>query len=439
MTHDLAVQRQLLQQVLANIGSFIELDGANLTFHSTPMWLRGVGWMIETSLYDLTTYRGPSADLAVVPENMIVDAGQVETRLSAAVAELRRPGAVGQALCQPLEVTFGIPAADYQESLFDPAPQDRARRETSLAVMQERFEDVADRFVRIYGLQLPRHMAVFAAFFDSLNDFEQRGMEELGLRQGGITDYFQTGGLDLKGRDGLDERLESRFRKDPPEFVTVMHGNTDGLHYGLWYDDPAEPPSFVAHNYARDSAETWTSDMPTPLAQVHQRLNDCDDEARYDQEHDTPQSRWRRYAVRRAVEAFAGADRQAQEQTGISRWAQSNRPAIVGSLGPALPSDAGDPRGSYEQKEYRYQAYVTRSPEVSVMVEEAEQELRNGKSAFALVLGRELHWIDIDDYRATSLRLLTAAYRTLGRNALAEIAAIHHAHRDLPSVAILTK
>jgi hypothetical protein len=80
------------------------------------------------------------------------------------------------------------------------------------------------------------------------------------------------------------------------------------------------------------------------------------------------------------------------------------------------------------------EAYRARSPQVARWLDEARAELAAGKPAFALVLGRELHWMDADDWRAESLEMLTAAYNALGRTALADIARVHHAHRDLPTV-----
>jgi hypothetical protein len=40
------------------------------------------------------------------------------------------------------------------------------------------------------------------------------------------------------------------------------------LHYGVWYDDPAELPSFVAYNYARAEGQTWTDGCATLLEQL---------------------------------------------------------------------------------------------------------------------------------------------------------------------------
>lgn len=324
------------------------------------------------------------------------------------------------------------------DSVLDHGP-DPARRDAALAATAERFDAVAARFAAVYGLRLPRHLAVFAAFFDSLGATGRDVVgDELGLRTGGVTDYFAPDGLALTGRDGLDERLESRFRCDPPEFVTFMYGDTDGLHYGLWYDDPAELPSLVAYNYARDSAETWTDGLLTPLAQVARRIEDLDEEAD-DEPDDDPDGARQRAAVRLHLQAFLGADQQACAQDGPARWAHTARPDILASPGPALPADAGDPRGGRRHHEQRYQGYRARSPEVRDWIALAERELAAGQPAYALVLGRELHWFDAEDYRADALRLMTAAYRALGRDALAEIATVHHAHRDLRSVAVLTR
>jgi hypothetical protein len=313
------------------------------------------------------------------------------------------------------------------------------RVEPSLTVMGARFPDVAARVGAVYGLRLPRHMAVFAAFLDAIGDAGRRALyEEVGLRSGGISRYFEDGGLALHGRDGLDERLHCRFRRDPPEFVTVMWGDTDGLHYGLWYDDPAEPPSFVAYNYARDTAETWTDHLATPLDQVLNRMDRVEEDIAQDPGHEYLGAQDRQ-ELRRACLAFHDADRRAYAQDGGSRWRDVARPAILGGPGPALPEGAGELRAGYARYDARYQGYRARSPQVREWIAEAEADLAAGMPAFALVLGRELHWFDDDDYRPDSLRLLAGAYRALGRDALADITAVHHANRDLGSVDVLTR
>ncbi len=85
----------------------------------------------------------------------------------------------------------------------------------------------------------------------------------------------------------------------------------------------------------------------------------------------------------------------------------------------------------------RLEAYRTDETRARQWIAEAAAELAAGRPAFALTVGRELHWLDADPYRGDALDLLAGAYRALGRDALAGIAEVHAAHRDLPSVAVL--
>ncbi|WP_433061149.1 ADP-ribosylation family protein [Dactylosporangium sp. CS-033363] len=305
----------------------------------------------------------------------------------------------------------------------------------SVAAMHERFPLIYAHFRQVYSLRLPRHLAVYAAFWQGMSaDAAECLGERLGLYPWGITELFEPGGLDRIPRDGLDERLHCRFRRDPAEFVTVMGGDTDGLHFGLWYDDPAELPSFIAHNYARDSAETWTNRAPTLLEQIRIRLADM----RRDVELDGPEH----YEgmppfepLEAALDAYAQADAEALAADGPPRWADAPRPRAAITIGPILPPAAGDPRAA--EAGTRLDTY--RDPAAAALViAEARAELAAGRPALALMVGGELHWLDADEYRAESTELLTGAYRALGRDALAEIIEVHHAHRDLRSVEVLT-
>lgn len=260
---------------------------------------------------------------------------------------------------------------------------------------------------------------------------EREALDYLMVRPFGLTQYFGDGGLRLEGRDGLDERLHGRFRRDPAEFVTVLSGGTDGLHYGLWYDDPAELPSLIAHNYARDSAETWTNNAPTLLA----ALGLCVDSVLSDYGDDGEESELLEPLVA-ALGWFADADRQALEADGERRWASAKRWSSAISIFPALPPGSGDPRLS--RSPGRVSGFHAGVPESAGWITRAEREMAAGKPAFALAVGSELHWADLGQYRLVSRDLLVSAYRALGRDALAEIADVHAAHRNLSSVDVLT-
>jgi Uncharacterised conserved protein (DUF2228) len=299
-------------------------------------------------------------------------------------------------------------------------------RERALATMNERFPLVAERVLHQWGLRLPRQVAVFAALAAS----DGKALAEVGISPWGVTDYFRDGGLDLVGRDGLDPRLHARFRCDPAEFVTVMGGGSDGLHFGLWFDDPAELPALIAHNYARDSAETWVSAAPSLIGVVRERVDGM--LADYG---DEPEEVARAAPLIEAVEWFTAADQAALRQDGPPRWASAPRSYLAMSLLPHLPPDSGDPQAS--ESGIRLDVFQSDAAQASRWITEARRELAAGRPALALAVGSELHWLDRDEYRQAGLDLLVGAYRALGRDALAEIATVHAAHRDLRSVEVL--
>ena len=298
--------------------------------------------------------------------------------------------------------------------------------------MQGRFPAVAARVRQVYGLRLPRHVAVFCALWASASSTERAALNHLGVWPFGLTEYFGDGGLRLTGRDGLDERLHARYRRDPPEFVTVLSGGTDGLHYGLWYDDPAGLPSLLVYNYARDDAVTWASSAATMLGEIRrgaqQAVQDFgDDEYDEDVRLILP--------VFAALDWFADADQRALEADGLPPGAAADRQSSAVSVFPALPADCGDPQ--LARSEERIRAFGEGGSVAAQWIALARDQLAAGKPALALAVGGELHWTDLDQYRQASRDLLADAYRALGRDALAGIVEVHVAHRDLRSVGVL--
>lgn len=297
--------------------------------------------------------------------------------------------------------------------------------------MLDRFPTVEARMQRVFGLRLPRHCAVFAALWASAQQdaAEREALFELGFAPWGISDYFRNDGVDLAGRDGLDERLHCRFRQDPAEFVTVASGSSDGLHYGLWYDDPAELPTFIAYNYAGDSAETWTSGYTTMLGEMWSVLEQGIKRPGQEASLLMP--------LADALEWFTGPDQEALAADGEPRWIDTDRTDGLISIFPILPANSGDPRVA--QAAQRLAGFNSLSSAGDGWIADARHELAAGLPAYALAIGMELHWLDLDEYRAAGRDLLIGAYRVLGRDALAEIAAVHADWRDLADVEVLKR
>jgi hypothetical protein len=307
-------------------------------------------------------------------------------------------------------------------------PQVREDRETRLrrrAILKDAidgFPVVYDKMLEVYGLRMPRHLAFAAGWWLALSRAEREdAWAYVGTGLAGVAEWFERDALVRPLIEGLDGRLDYRYRCDPPEMVTIFGGNSDGSHWGLWYDDPAELPRTIVHNWARDSAETSPRE-PTLLATL-----------RADIVGGEPLDSGFRHvgAVVDWLDEVLAQELEAHHAEQISRFVP--RADCVGGFGPYVagwtpPAELGD---SYA----RYELYRQRAPVIEEWIARARATLAT-EPGFALMIGRDLHWLDADDYRAASTELLVGAYRVLGRTALAEIARVHHLHRDLPSVGV---
>ncbi|MDI3288161.1 ADP-ribosylation family protein [Polyangium sp. 15x6] len=405
-------------------------ERAELTSWYPPYFVRNIGLVASMHISETGSFGGPSADFVVVPLARMHEPRAALDELAATLTALAARG-VSSALGVPLEETLGLARATVTEATFTPDEATVRRRREALALMYERFPAVAQRMQEVYGLRLPRYLATFAAFWRSLDEAEWRGMDDLGRAPDCIMVWFEDRGLSRRTRDGLDPRLECRYRSDPPEFVRVMWGDTDALHHGLWYDDPADPPTYIAHNYAHDTAETWRDEEPTPLAVLTTRARERIADPTYP-EQPAPLTV---HAVLAALEWFAEEDRAAlAEDPPAKRWLEADRIPTLGTFGPALPPGAGTVRvGSPEARRRVWRSQPERARQ---WIESAKRECAEGKPGAALTFGHDLHWLDAKEYHEDALELLVCAYERLGRHALAEIAKVHYAHRDLARVAV---
>jgi hypothetical protein len=295
------------------------------------------------------------------------------------------------------------------------------RRRAALEQAEADFPRLAAHVQSVWGLVLPRTLAVYDAFQRAIASLPNAVREASNTWPGGILDRLGPQGWALALRPGLDERVHCRFRQDPPEMLSFAWGNSDGQHFGFWYDT-ADEAIAVVHNYARDSAETWiVGDHP---------LSVCRNRWRYD----TPPAGETGFSIRLYLEElawFEAQERRVAGKTAASELAQ--RPALLGGPGTdpwaKLPLDI----------EGRVKAYREDPHEVRGWIAQARARLEAGDPAFALALGRELHWFDHDRYREEAGALFLAAYEALGRTAHAGILRAHLALRDEPSVHVFVE
>lgn len=309
--------------------------------------------------------------------------------------------------------------AEYLATARPETPeQTEQRRRAALEQAYAAFPRLAEHVQSVWGLTLPRTLAVYHAFHLAIASLPSAVHEASCTWPGGIIERLGPRGWELQLRDGLDERVHVRFRQDPPEMLSFAWGNSDGQHFGFWYDT-AEQAIAVVHNYARDSAETWIVG-DHPLSVCRQRWH-----------YDEPPSGETGFSTRLYLEELEWFEAEEQRVAGkASADALASRPQLLGGPGsiPAakLPLDIDGRVDAYRNDPDTVQAWMT----------QAREQLDAGEPAFALALGRELHWFDHDRYREQAGALLVAAYEALGRSAHAGILRAHLAHRDEPSVGV---
>jgi hypothetical protein len=283
-----------------------------------------------------------------------------------------------------------------------------------------------------YGLPLPDDFFVFAEFARELASRDLALADEpLALRLGSAFDVFQPDFV----ADGFNPLWDSRYLNDPPEFLTVWHGHTDGLHWGYYVDDPAAAAFPVASYYHSDAfvirevgedlfaacrahLETLARDVRAYLvddpaeAAAYQRQLDRLDQIRVllmrtatGLRVETGAAYLERYTPRRAPTAPT------RDGMGIVV-----PPATYKPLAEATPLEAPD--------------YVPTAAEVSRSAEAARRALAQGFAGTALKLGKDL-W-PVPQHFETACQVLDSAYAALQRPLLQRWLAVA---RDFRAVA----
>lgn len=173
----------------------------------------------------------------------------------------------------------GCPAGDRpaEASANTARPEDSPEKaEASSEKLYDRSELSASELARsaqleeLYGFRFPTELFTFWRWHEGLSEAQRRAFGEvMGMRLVGPFDV-------LGGKfDDVDlaypTSLHWRFQHDPPEFVTIISGDSDGLHWGLWFDDHAELAPVVASYYARDAFELQIS-ADTVFGTVHAQV-----------------------------------------------------------------------------------------------------------------------------------------------------------------------
>jgi len=338
-----------------------------------------------------------------------------------------------------------------------PQEQYEQRKSAAVARVERERAAVQERFARDWGFPLPDSLFRFQAFLLSLGPAENQALDDLELFPYGIMDVVDDPAREP--RAGIDVRVHGRYYRDPPEFLTFMHGGGDGLHFGLWYDDGRTCTGVVS--YYNNDGEGVGLPSGTPLEAVRDRLEwgwrdaaDEDDGPADPADREANARRYRLRLLREALMAFETGDRDEEgadyhaaygNASGLSAHGDPDRIETLDWGGALVEGDTAIERGRQRPwDDYDFctalHEELTGDPAVrEAHITEAKRRCAAGHPADALALGRDLHWISAGDPELEhhANELLTLAYRALGRDSLAAIAGAHHRHRDLPRVSVL--
>lgn len=289
-----------------------------------------------------------------------------------------------------------------------------------------------DKVCALYPFSFPDDLFLFwefaCALAKTLGVKDPRHVLEdaLSIRLTGPFDVL-AGDFDKRSPE-ISIHYHCRFPGDPPEFVTVLNGIIDGLHWGYFFDDPESTPSCVAYYYAHDAYNLKVGGV-TVFEAVRRHL-----EAVYeDVLDDSPVDRKDIAAldtIREALLQYATADR---PQKGGSykdlfpvTFSAGRTAKTVEGMGIVVPEATWkDPKPIDEERVWN----ALRDQEgVDEHVAVGRALLARGYAGNALKMGKDLWgtagW-------APAYELLEGAYRALGRDTLAEIVVLHRERRDL--------
>jgi hypothetical protein len=296
---------------------------------------------------------------------------------------------------------------------------------------------------RLYGFDFPEDFWEFWRFAGRLRPLEPLNAlaEPLGIHLVGPFEVL-AGRFD-RHTPRLSPLLHWRYAQDPAEFFTVLSGDTDGLHWGYYLDDPgAGPAGCVAYYYASDAFDLSVGGdtlFEAVRLELEYRYADLTDYLAEDPAHAADYEAALRQLddLRSALRRYATGDRFEQGGAYTDRYqgesARAGRvvAATLDGMGVVVPPEQYRPLALADKKLWHY---LAEDDDPAELVGEARAALREGFPGTALKLGKDLWAVGGGRRDGYAFELLDAAYAALGRRVLREVLRAHRAHRDLPSV-----
>lgn len=259
----------------------------------------------------------------------------------------------------------------------------------------------------LYGIDFPDELFELWDWYQRLSKPAEAGWKVLAMTPHGVLDAL-AGKLD--GSLRYPAVLHWRYQYDLPELFTLFVGDTDGLHWGYWFDDPGRLPPVVASYYARDgvnyvaSPSLWHA-IATRSEQMRSSIHE---NLEYDAKHATSYAQ--QLAALDELDAVLPKPREVTPRKPVAKTPEGMGIVVEpAQLGRWLQPDE------------------IVADEVLGFV---DAEIAAGRPGTALLVGRML-W---DGHKDLALKIFLRAYPALGRDALHAVAAAHFKHPAIPSL-----
>jgi len=215
----------------------------------------------------------------------------------------------------------------------------------------------------------------------------------------------------------FDPLTTSRYPNDPPEFFTVLHGPSDGLHWGYYFEDPGQPEYFVA-SYFHNEPLQFSIDGQNLMEAARKFLEQCyEDNKEYLEIHGEEvyvKELEELALIRSVLRNYGTGEREEIGNEYVEKYEytrQVTAPTRDG-LGIVVGEHLYSP---LPDADYFLNPDFTPTPEqVDRYMKEASEKLAEGLPGAALKLGKDL-WC-YARYKGESFRMLELAYGALNRD-----------------------
>lgn len=285
-----------------------------------------------------------------------------------------------------------------------------------------------------YGFDFPEDFWRFWNFYNNLKEeYSQLFSELLGIRVAGPFDFLRGcfEGKTIK----LPYVLHYRYYMDPPEFFTILTGDSDGLHWGYWIDDLNISDFLVVKYYNNDAyniIECGTTIFEALRLYLEQRYDSFLEYSDEEEESYVAEKLPGFQILRDSIMQYETGEIKLIGKDYIEEYGHKSQRKVNAELtygmGIVVKDEFYKKMDNYNYRDLN----LKKAEKLSIR---AEKFLEEGFPGNAFQIGKEL-WAYGDKYKELMYPILEKAYKALGREQLLEILKLHREYRDISSVDI---